>query len=85
MLARRVPKVVAIVVSLVATIAIVTGHVWLVIWQVSERNRMVDLADRAMIAGPSCRWVLTVGILPDEVVNDMASCPTSSASRAICC
>ncbi|MGO1255985.1 MAG: AI-2E family transporter [Microbacterium gubbeenense] len=70
MLAKRVPRFVAIVVSLVATIAIVTGLVWLVIWQVSEQWMVVR--DRAIDRWAELQeWVLTVGILPDEVVNEV--------------
>ena len=70
MLAKRVPRFVAIVVSLVATIAIVTGLVWLVIWQVSEQWMVV--CDRAIDRWAELQeWVLTVGILPDEVVNEV--------------
>lgn len=70
MLSHRVPRLLAIVISLVATIAIVTGLVWLVIWQVSEQwmlvrsraiDRWADLQD----------WVLSIGILPEEVVNEV--------------
>lgn len=70
MLARRMPRFVAIVVSLVVTIAIVTGLVWLVIWQVSEQWMIVR--DRAIDRWAELQdWILSVGILPDEVVNEV--------------
>ena len=70
MLSHRVPRLLAIVISLVGTVAIVTGLVWLVIWQVSGQwmfvraraiDRWADLQD----------WVLSIGILPEEVVNEV--------------
>ncbi|MGI6878408.1 AI-2E family transporter [Microbacterium sp. gxy059] len=72
MLRHRVPRPVAIVVSLVGTIAIVTGLVWLVVWQISEQSDIVR--ERAVERwGELQAWVLASGLLPEEQVSEFLS------------
>ncbi|WP_221583977.1 AI-2E family transporter [Microbacterium sp. G2-8] len=70
MLSHRVPRPLAIVISLVGTIAIVTGLIWLVVWQVSEQAALVR--ERAGERWAELQdWLLGTGVLPEEQVSDM--------------
>lgn len=70
MLAKRVPRPVAMIVSLVGTVAIVTGLVWLVVWQAAEQADVVR--DRAVERWAELQdWILSVGIFPEEIVNEV--------------
>lgn len=70
MTAHRVPRPLAIVIVLVGTLAIVTGLIWVVVWQVADQSTIVR--DRAVERwGDLQEWVLTIGVLPEEVVNEV--------------
>lgn len=70
MLARRVPRPLAIVVSLLSTLAIVTGLVWLVVWQVQEQAE--DVRVRAVERWDELQaWLLQTGLLPEEQVAEV--------------
>ncbi|WP_156759317.1 AI-2E family transporter [Microbacterium karelineae] len=70
MLARRVPRPLALVGSLVGTIAIVTGLIWLVVWQVSEQAAVVR--ERAVERwGDLQDWILSIGVFPEEIVTEV--------------
>ncbi|WP_232527816.1 AI-2E family transporter [Microbacterium suaedae] len=70
MLAHRVPRVIAIIASLVGTLAIVTGLVWLVVWQVSEQSE--NVRTRALERWADLQeWILSIGIFPEELVTEV--------------
>jgi predicted PurR-regulated permease PerM len=77
MLRRRVPRWLAIVISVVGTLAIVTGLIWLVAWQVgrqwsSVRSSTVDAVERLrqyLIDGP---LHLTEGQIDDLLAQGFA-------------
>lgn len=70
MLARRVPRPVAIVVSILGTLAIVTGLIWLVVWQVQEQAE--DVRARAVERWDELQaWLLQTGLLPEEQVAEI--------------
>jgi len=80
LLKHGVPRLLAIVISLVGTIAIVTGLVWLVIWQVSGQWGLVR--DRAVERWADLQeWVLSLGVLPAEVVNQVVGFVTDFVSE----
>lgn len=80
MIAHRVPRPVAIVVSLVGTLAIVTGLIWLVVWQISEQSEIVR--ERAIERWADLQeWILSVGIFPEELVNEVVGFVTDFVSE----
>ncbi|MBP2435960.1 AI-2E family transporter [Microbacterium amylolyticum] len=64
----RVPTAVAIIVSLLGTISIVAGLVWLSVWQIA--NQAADVRDRAVEGWYEIEaWVVNLGLLPDDVIS----------------
>jgi len=69
MLRLRLPRVLAIVVSVIGTLAIVTGLIWLVVWQIGrEAGEVRDRAGRALLDLRD--WVIDNGLLTDKQIGD---------------
>jgi predicted PurR-regulated permease PerM len=69
MLRLRVPRVLAIVVSVLGTLAIVIGLIWLVVWQVSREAG--EVRDRAAQGIVDLRdWAISSGLLTERQISD---------------
>ncbi|OCG76517.1 AI-2E family transporter [Microbacterium sediminis] len=69
MLRLRMPRILAIIVSVVGTLAIVVGLVWLVVWQVSRQAG--EVRDRAAQAITDLRtWAIESGLLTEQQISD---------------
>lgn len=69
MLRLRMPRVLAIVVSVIGTLAIVTGLIWLVVWQIGrEAGEVRDRAAQALVDLRA--WVIESGLLTEQHIGD---------------
>ncbi|WP_261164573.1 AI-2E family transporter [Microbacterium sp. Marseille-Q6965] len=69
MLRLRIPRVLAIVISVLGTLAIVAGLIWLVVWQVSREAG--EVRDRAAQGIMDLRdWAIASGLLTERQISD---------------
>ncbi|MDI6944075.1 AI-2E family transporter [Microbacterium barkeri] len=70
MLRHRVPRVLAVVVSVLGTLAIVTGLVWLVVWQISRQAEEVRARAAESIAGLRT-FLIDGGLVTAQQLDDL--------------
>ncbi len=66
----RLPKILAITVTLVGLIAIVGGLLWLVIWQIAREAGGVR-EQAAQMIDDAHEWLLTTGLVTDRQLEEM--------------
>jgi predicted PurR-regulated permease PerM len=72
MLRHRVPRALAVVVSVLGTLAVVTGLVWLVVWQISLQARSVR--ERMSMSVEALRtFLVDTGLVSNQQIDDFLS------------